>query len=139
MAGPPGFEPGTTNSAGWRLIQARLRPHLRGGGSRLIKSSLRNRAPRLQSFLQPERNQTRGSFITVTIARPLRLVTLRVCSAVWSTKSSPSSKFWRTLFPKGPFRYFVKRVTTFSSSVTWSPMVVMIRTSIRNQVPERRI
>jgi hypothetical protein len=26
MAGPPGFEPGNTNSGGWRLIQARLRP-----------------------------------------------------------------------------------------------------------------
>jgi hypothetical protein len=41
VAGPPGFEPGITNSAGWCLIQARLRPHPSGPSVRLIESSLR--------------------------------------------------------------------------------------------------
>ncbi len=40
MAGPPGFEPGITNSAGWCLIQARLRPRSSGALVQLKESSL---------------------------------------------------------------------------------------------------
>ncbi len=51
VAGPPGFEPGTSNFEGWRPIQTRLRALGRSIEVSLLRTSVSQRVNRLELIL----------------------------------------------------------------------------------------